>query len=485
MKKVCLAICGLVFLSSTAIFAQRVEGKLFDKKKNRPIVDGAVSFYDRNGGRIVTVYSNAQGFYALDSRALVDVYKIVGTAKDYIRVEYFVERMEDVLTANMGFERMDITKYDDGRSSFVTRELKLINEGHSNDDYKQKSKIMASKSNSTVRYVVNEKYDSENYEELYDEETHHETVNQPTSHQSTQLAKASFSRDNHFEDPNPQTNTPAVESPLSSNGKREIVLNSEQLQRINEGQYVNNSSNRASAREVAYEDPRDHARGASQNYNNQANYNQSNRASAREVAYEDPRGHARGASQNYNNQANYNQLANASINDNSRAKRTSPYDDHRATSYTTPVVAQAVEEYNDVRETPSGKKELVVDLKKLNKTNVPKVLTLPMFYYAYNSSYLTEANKQVADEIAAYMIKNASARVQVKVYLDTRGNLKYDSWLTGRRADRVIDYLISLGIDKSCLVKKVERVNYDLSRLSVSTSTSPEQENRRCEFNVI
>ncbi|WP_449406771.1 OmpA family protein [Myroides pelagicus] len=108
-----------------------------------------------------------------------------------------------------------------------------------------------------------------------------------------------------------------------------------------------------------------------------------------------------------------------------------------------------------------------------------------MFYYAYNSSYLTEANKQVADEIAAYMIKNASARVQVKVYLDTRGNLKYDSWLTGRRADRVIDYLISLGIDKSCLVKKVERVNYDLSRLSVSTSTSPEQENRRCEFNVI
>ncbi|MEC4113449.1 OmpA family protein [Myroides pelagicus] len=452
MKKVCLAICGLVFLSSTAIFAQRVEGKLFDKKKNRPIVDGAVSFYDRNGGRIGTVYSNAQGFYALDSRALVDVYKIVGTAKDYIRVEYFVERMEDVLTANMGFERMDITKYDDGRSSFVTRELKLINEGHSNDDYKQKSKIMASKSNSTVRYVVNEKYDSENYEELYDEETHHETVNQPTSHQSTQLAKASFSRDNHFEDPNPQTNTPAVESPLSSNGKREIVLNSEQLQRINEGQYVNNSSNRASAREVAYEDPR---------------------------------GHARGASQNYNNQANYNQLANASINDNSRAKRTSPYDDHRATSYTTPVVAQAVEEYNDVHETPSGRKELVVDLKKLNKTNVPKVLTLPMFYYAYNSSYLTEANKQVADEIAAYMIKNASARVQVKVYLDTRGNLKYDSWLTGRRADRVIDYLISLGIDKSRLVKKVERVNYDLSRLSVSTSTSPEQENRRCEFNVI
>jgi outer membrane protein OmpA-like peptidoglycan-associated protein len=110
--------------------------------------------------------------------------------------------------------------------------------------------------------------------------------------------------------------------------------------------------------------------------------------------------------------------------------------------------------------------------------------TLPSFYYDFNSSYLTQANKDTVDEIVSYMYSNRDARVRVHVYFDTRGNAKYDEWLSERRADRVINYLVMKGINPSRLMKWVETVNSNIPPKGPNPKGGG-WESRRCDFDII
>lgn len=110
--------------------------------------------------------------------------------------------------------------------------------------------------------------------------------------------------------------------------------------------------------------------------------------------------------------------------------------------------------------------------------------TLQSFYYDFNSSYLTPDNKASIDQIVAYMYNNRDAKVRVHVYFDTRGNVKYDEWLSQRRADRVVDYMISKGISPSRLMKWVETVSSNIATKG-AYSRGGSGENRRCDFDII
>ncbi|WP_121964680.1 OmpA family protein [Myroides sp. N17-2] len=110
--------------------------------------------------------------------------------------------------------------------------------------------------------------------------------------------------------------------------------------------------------------------------------------------------------------------------------------------------------------------------------------TLESFYYDFNSSYLTPDNKYAVDQIVSYMYNNPNAKVRVHVYFDTRGNVKYDEWLSQRRADRVVDYMISKGISPSRLMKWVETVNSNIPTKG-AYSRGGNGENRRCDFDLI
>lgn len=110
--------------------------------------------------------------------------------------------------------------------------------------------------------------------------------------------------------------------------------------------------------------------------------------------------------------------------------------------------------------------------------------TLPSFYYDFNSSYLNQDNKNTVDEIVNYMYSNSEARVRVHVYFDTRGNTKYDEWLSDRRADRVINYLVMKGVNPSRLLKWVETVHSNVPPKGPNPKGGG-WESRRCDFDLI
>ncbi|WP_010253701.1 OmpA family protein [Myroides injenensis] len=114
-----------------------------------------------------------------------------------------------------------------------------------------------------------------------------------------------------------------------------------------------------------------------------------------------------------------------------------------------------------------------------------KESNLPFFYYDFNSSYLTDSNKRVVDEIVNFMHANPEAKVRVHVYFDSRGNAKYDEWLAERRANRVVEYLVMKGIAPSRLMKWVETVNSNVPPRAGSYAQSPGGESRRCDFDLI
>lgn len=110
--------------------------------------------------------------------------------------------------------------------------------------------------------------------------------------------------------------------------------------------------------------------------------------------------------------------------------------------------------------------------------------TLESFYYDFNSSYLTPDNKYSVDQIVSYMYNNPNARVRVHVYFDTRGNVKYDEWLSERRVERVVDYMLSKGISPSRLMKWVETVSSSVPAKGIG-SKGGSAESRRCDFDII
>lgn len=105
------------------------------------------------------------------------------------------------------------------------------------------------------------------------------------------------------------------------------------------------------------------------------------------------------------------------------------------------------------------------------------------FYYDFNSSFLTDANKVIVDEVIVFMKSNPEAKVRVHVYVDVRGNLKYDEWLSERRVERVVNYMVLKGIAPSRLLKWVEKVSTDVAPKSGDAKGGSEL--RRCDFDLI
>lgn len=102
------------------------------------------------------------------------------------------------------------------------------------------------------------------------------------------------------------------------------------------------------------------------------------------------------------------------------------------------------------------------------------------FYYDFNSSYLNENNKFIADKVLSILEKNPTSKLKVQVYLDTRNDVNYNKWLTERRAERVVDYLVTRGVDRT-------RIDYNIKDAG-NNSNIQEDKNinrgtfRRCDF---
>ncbi|HSM00214.1 MAG TPA: peptidoglycan-associated lipoprotein Pal [Candidatus Limnocylindria bacterium] len=83
---------------------------------------------------------------------------------------------------------------------------------------------------------------------------------------------------------------------------------------------------------------------------------------------------------------------------------------------------------------------------------VAQPAAMPMLeniHFDFDKSFIRGDAKPVLGEVAAYMKKNAGAKLQVEGHCDERGTSEYNIALGQRRADSTRKYLTNLGVDGS------------------------------------
>ncbi|MGB1040197.1 MAG: OmpA family protein [Flavobacteriales bacterium] len=109
-------------------------------------------------------------------------------------------------------------------------------------------------------------------------------------------------------------------------------------------------------------------------------------------------------------------------------------------------------------------------------------------YYNLGSAALTSSSKRVIDtKLLAYMRANPNKVIEISSHTDSRGDDASNMDLSQRRAQSVVDYLISKGINSSRLISK----GYGETNLTNNCSNgqscteAQHRKNRRTEFRVV
>lgn len=121
MKKLKLITLGLTLLGFVSVSAQKIEGKVFDKKTNDPISEGEITFYSNGGEKIATVYTQADGTYSFEPKRINDIHKVATSVKNYSKAEVLINQMDKGVVANFGLttvsiERSNVNQTSTGRA---------------------------------------------------------------------------------------------------------------------------------------------------------------------------------------------------------------------------------------------------------------------------------------------------------------------------------------------------------------------------------
>jgi outer membrane protein OmpA-like peptidoglycan-associated protein len=98
--------------------------------------------------------------------------------------------------------------------------------------------------------------------------------------------------------------------------------------------------------------------------------------------------------------------------------------------------------------------------------------------FEHNSDVLTADGLAVVDEVAAALTKHAAVTVRIEGHADVTGMLAHTQDLSERRAQRVLDRLVELGIEAD----RLSSAGYGETRPVVADK--PDARNRRVEFAV-
>jgi len=118
---------------------------------------------------------------------------------------------------------------------------------------------------------------------------------------------------------------------------------------------------------------------------------------------------------------------------------------------------------------------------------VNKEIEIRNIYYDYNSARIKTAGRAELDKLVVLLKDNDNLLVELGSHTDSRGETKYNQKLSQKRAQSVVDYLASKGVNKINLIAK----GYGESKLvnrcknGVECSESKHQRNRRTELKVV
>ncbi|MBM1106749.1 OmpA family protein [Aurantibacter crassamenti] len=118
---------------------------------------------------------------------------------------------------------------------------------------------------------------------------------------------------------------------------------------------------------------------------------------------------------------------------------------------------------------------------------IDEINALGKVQFALNSSFLTKEAKTIAIGLTEILKKNSELTLQITAHTDARGTDKYNLWLSERRADRIVDYLVTLGIELPRLTSVGMGETQLLNHCDDNVSCTEKEHfvNRRSDFKVI
>jgi len=121
----------------------------------------------------------------------------------------------------------------------------------------------------------------------------------------------------------------------------------------------------------------------------------------------------------------------------------------------------------------------------------PLVLNKPIrienIYYDFAQSAIRPDAARELDKLISTLKTNATISIELSSYTDSRGRDEYNQWLSQKRANAAVDYIISKGIDKVRVTGRGYGETNLLNRCAngVKCSDAMHQLNRRTEFKVV
>lgn len=116
-----------------------------------------------------------------------------------------------------------------------------------------------------------------------------------------------------------------------------------------------------------------------------------------------------------------------------------------------------------------------------------KPIRIARIYYDFDKSNIRPDAARELDKLVSTMKTNETIGVELSSYTDSRGRDEYNQWLSQKRANSAVQYIISRGIDKS----RITGHGYGETQLlnhcenGVKCTEAMHQFNRRTEFKVI
>jgi outer membrane protein OmpA-like peptidoglycan-associated protein len=126
-----------------------------------------------------------------------------------------------------------------------------------------------------------------------------------------------------------------------------------------------------------------------------------------------------------------------------------------------------------------------VDKELARKQKVEKAINdLGYVYFDLNSSFLNTDSKAILNKLFVVLEENPELELKVTSHTDSRGQSKYNKWLSQRRVDRIVEFLRAKGISSNRLIAEAFGEENLLNDCD-DTKYCPEEKhqiNRRSEF---
>ena len=115
-----------------------------------------------------------------------------------------------------------------------------------------------------------------------------------------------------------------------------------------------------------------------------------------------------------------------------------------------------------------------------------RIRDLGRVYFDFDSSYLNAPSKASLDTLAMLLKENQEISLAVSAHADSRGPEHYNTWLSERRANRIVDYLSKKGVKTSRMAARGygEEQLTNHCKNNVSCTAEQHRANRRSEVEI-